>query len=298
MTTKTGTRDIHSPANVKPEDYFYLDMIWLGDPEKGPDNDAGTMSMIDDSSYVGNFARKGTCDHCGAHFLYGAVFQHTNQDVIVVGNVCADQVFGEDDKRALDLRRTKDAAAYARASSSKAQQVAALLEENPGLDEALKTEHYIVEDINARLLRHGAISEKQIALVFKIAREANAPKTCEFCDEVGHEVDHCPHRGEVAEGRREVCGRVLGTKWRGDDWGGSLKMLVLLDDGSKVWGSCPDLKVPDYTRVTERHEITRGDRISFRGTFKRSKGDPHFGFFSRPSNASLLVSSNNAGETR
>jgi len=51
-----------------------------------------------------------------------------------------------------------------------------LLADNPGLEAALLTDHRIVNDIRARFLQWGKLSERQIALVLKIAQDAAKPK--------------------------------------------------------------------------------------------------------------------------
>lgn len=45
----------------------------------------------------------------------------------------------------------------------------------PGLEDALKCSHPIVQDIAFRFNRWGSLSEKQIALVLKLAADANKP---------------------------------------------------------------------------------------------------------------------------
>lgn len=52
---------------------------------------------------------------------------------------------------------------------------AKFLAEHPGLETALATDHYIVRDIAARFQQWGSLSEKQVALVLKLAGEATQP---------------------------------------------------------------------------------------------------------------------------
>ncbi len=81
----------------------------------------------------------------------------------------------------------------------------------------------------------------------------------------------------VKEGRYEVQGEVLSTKWQESDFGGSLKMLVEVD-GFKVWGSVPSALGP----------LERGDRVAFTATVEASSDDKSFGFFKRPTKARRL----------
>lgn len=49
------------------------------------------------------------------------------------------------------------------------------LNQNPGLEEALGTDHRIVRDICDRFIRWGNLSTAQVALALKLAGEANKP---------------------------------------------------------------------------------------------------------------------------
>lgn len=81
----------------------------------------------------------------------------------------------------------------------------------------------------------------------------------------------------VPEGRVEIEGAVLATKWQESDFGGSLKMLVE-GEGFKVWGSVPSTLGP----------IESGDRVAFTATVEASADDKSFGFFKRPTKARRL----------
>ena len=80
----------------------------------------------------------------------------------------------------------------------------------------------------------------------------------------------------VPEGRIEVEGTVLVVKWQDSDYGGSYKMLVE-GTGWKVWGTVPSTL-----------DLHGGDRVTFTATVEASKDDPAFGFFKRPTKASIL----------
>jgi hypothetical protein len=65
-----------------------------------------------------------------------------------------------------------------------------LLNQNPGLDAALNTDHRIVRDIKARFEQWGKLSPAQIALVFKLSKQqeeqaANPPPVSNWVGEVG-----------------------------------------------------------------------------------------------------------------
>lgn len=82
----------------------------------------------------------------------------------------------------------------------------------------------------------------------------------------------------VVEGRYEMTGTVLSQKCQESDYGLTLKMLVAVDHGGKVWGTVPrDL------------DVATGDRVAFTATVERSRDDAAFGFFKRPTRARVLL---------
>lgn len=83
---------------------------------------------------------------------------------------------------------------------------------------------------------------------------------------------------EVPEGRVEVTGEVLTIRHDDNQWGGVTKMLVRDVRGFKVWGSRPE----------SLGEARRGDTITFTAAVTQSSDDPKFGFFKRPTKASIV----------
>lgn len=273
------TRDIHSPANVVPEHYEYVETVYLG-PEKvdkfgfsvTPEGATyhDVEGLLKSSKYFGNFHAKGTCDHCGARFVYGAVYDHIpSGDTIVVGNVCADTVFGSSSRRELDLKRAKDHVALARQKTRLGMAVASFLALHEGLESALSVNHAIARDLRGSLTCYGNLSPKQVELAFNVAkqvaeREAEVPVVY----------------ADVVEGTRVLTGRVLSTKFVENAYGGAIKMLLLTEQNEKVWGTAP-------TALLEQR-VVRGDLVRFTASVERSKDDAKFGFFSRPRKAEMV----------
>jgi hypothetical protein len=79
-------------------------------------------------------------------------------------------------------------------------------------------------------------------------------------------------------GRYEFAGLVRTIKVVHSAYGSSLKMLVELPDGNRVWGTLP----------SAISNADKGDTVQLTATVEVKAGDPHFGFFSRPSKATLL----------
>lgn len=82
----------------------------------------------------------------------------------------------------------------------------------------------------------------------------------------------------LAGGRQVLRGKVLSTKTQHSQYGTTTKMLLLLDDGNRVYGSVP----------SGLYGVDRGDRVELTGNVERSTDDQHFGFFSRPTKAQFL----------
>jgi hypothetical protein len=291
----THGRDIHSPANILPENYEYVETVYIGTVEEIAECfDNHALTLIGKSPYEGNYKAKGTCDHCGTRFAYGAVFAHTvSEDFIVVGHVCADETFGVHNRRKLDLKRAKEKAAGGRKRLKMKAAVEAMCEANPGLAEALELheKHYILADLKHKAYRYGDLSEKQIALALKLAVEATKPVECEFCGG-DHEEDHCEKREKapVSEERLVVTGKVLGCKVKESHWGSQLKMLFRTDAGYKIWTTVPSTIGFPKTKLKEAgdfQEGIKGRRLQFKVRLDKSD-DPYFCFGNRPASAKIL----------
>jgi hypothetical protein len=88
----------------------------------------------------------------------------------------------------------------------------------------------------------------------------------------------------MKEGRHEVTGKILSTKEVANAYGITEKMLVELADGNRIFGSVPKAIWSEYAT----HELI-GATVTFTAKIERSRKDEHFGFFSRPTQASLLT---------
>lgn len=225
------------------------------------------------------------CSSCGTRFVYGDVWRHVpTGEHVHVGWICAEKYELLTDRSAFELAaaRRKQATAAACTRAERAEQCQAFLDAHPGLAEALTTAHHIVSDIAVRFRRSATLSEKQVALVFKLHAEATAPKVCDYCGGA-HDLDHCEQRQPVqnTDKRSQVRGRVLATKWVDSMYGGVVKMLVLLEGGSKLWGTAPN-------SLLKSQDELKGQRVEFMAMVQPSRDDRFFGFFSRPTQALVL----------
>lgn len=114
--------------------------------------------------------------------------------------------------------------------------------------------------------RYGSLTERQeAALVRSLAQRAERQAQREVAP-----------TSPMPEGRVEVTGTVLSTKYQESQFGGCYKMLVQSDAGWKVWGTIP----------TSLGYNCKGLRVTFTATVESKEAA--FGFFSRPSKASVI----------
>lgn len=214
------------------------------------------------------------CQHCGATYNYGAVYKHNKGDVINVGHICAETHFSYPDRAALDLDILKKQVAQAREAEKLVNTIQEFLDTNPGLGEALETNHHISADLKAKLGQWGSLSPKQVELVFKLQKQV--------ADKAVAEAAKGP-RADCPKGRVQVTGTVLSTKVVEGQFGTQIKCLVEDDSLFKVWGTAP----ASLLAITDQG--LRGCRVTFSGELEPSQDDPKFGFFKRPTKPALLA---------
>lgn len=240
----------------------------------------------------GNFMRKGTCDHCGARFDWGAVYQHTSGAHIVVGNVCADKTLSVPNRHELDVRRLK--ARIAAQRETERNNAKARTEALAGGYEWLYTgahDNATLTDIARKGLTWGGLTVAQVALVKRIhdgtPAEWEVKKAAREAVRAAEEAAADPV--PVTADRIEIEGEVLTVKSQEGYLGQTvLKMLVRTTKGYKLWGSVPSVLLNDVCHDNAGNESLRGKRVSFSAKVERSKDDAKFGFFSRPTKARVV----------
>lgn len=257
-----------SEANDEFVGYMFEDLEAWNDAQPGSTPFWGWQEANTNCHEDSRFAEKGTCDHCGAHFNYGAAYMTKEGDFAIVGNVCASN------KLNLTAHEYRDAKlrTAVKAAKSKAAAEKALDELAPNRRVALDTDHYIVNSIRGNFRKWHSLSLKQWALVKKIAREE-----AEKAEAKANEPEAVAIPAELLEGRHTISGILLGTKSEpGYAYNTYItKMLVLDDRGFKIWGTLPDAI----------YEIEKGDRLTFDAAIQVSNKDECFGFFKRPTKA-------------
>jgi hypothetical protein len=277
--------DAHSPTNFVAGDYEFHDCLYQGPVtlDNFTEMDywralkARVREDVEKQDFKGNWYKHHTCDHCGTHFSYGAVYIHLKTgEFVVVGHQCADETFSPSFKRANELARMKAIVKHGLARNKRQAAVVLFCEKNPGLAAALELadKHHILQDLKFKLGQYSDLSEKQVALALKIAVQVNETDARRAAEALEPKVP-------VVVGKRDVAGTILATKVQEGDYGTTYKMLVKLDSGEKVWGS-----IPSDIIGNDGIQVLRGKEVSFTATFEVGD-DPCFGFFKRPRKASL-----------
>ncbi len=226
----------------------------------------------------------GSCTICGAHFVYGDVWRHKDGEHIHIGHTCAAKYEMVVERGDFDARYEsfKARTAAHRIAESNRSEREAFLAEHAGLEDALKTDHHIVQDIAARFRSQRFLSEPQIALVMKLAHEAANPPPAEV---------NVP----APEGRVLVRGVIVSAK--GDDgaYGPQYRMTVKVatPDGSWLaWGTIPQSIFDDANEKIQNEQgylrHLRGCEVEFTATLKRGR-DAHFALFKRPTKARIVT---------
>ena len=295
MTTAQRT-DIHRPSLLDPAEYSYLGCFYQGASDEMARSYMLDMRELEREierretiAFDGNYTAKLTCDHCGASFNHGAVFQHIPTNTyITVGHICANDTIGLPSKAAAARRNAEKAARAAAERAALIASRAAWREENGDIlafladeDEREKSGgrpvHYFLRDMISAVARYGGLTEGQANATRKFMERA-----AEFAARDAERAAAPEPTTPLVEGRRIVEGEIVSTKWQDSLYGGALKMLVVEDDLNKVWGTVP--------RILDDEEL-KGARVRFQAQVERSRDDEHFGFFKRPTKAEVVTRS-------
>lgn len=226
----------------------------------------------------------GKCTICGAVYVHGDIWMHRpTGEHIHVGHTCSDKYSMLADRGDFDaaLASHRQRTAAARLAVENRAERDAFLAEHAGLAEALETDHEIVKDIAARFRQYRSLTEKQIALVMKLAAESANPLPVE-------------RNIPAPTGKTTVRGRVVSVKSQETAYGMTMRMTVKVttDDGTWLcWGTCPESILAvgrDHIGDAARDASTwlRGRDVEFTATLKPGR-DAHFAIFSRPTRAGV-----------
>lgn len=218
----------------------------------------------------------GKCSVCGANYIYGDVWVHEpTGEHIHIGYDCAAkyQMMADRSEYELAAGRHRQAAAREIAKAQAKEERARFLAQHEGLEEALKKPHRIIQDIAQRFQEYKTLSEKQVALVMKLAKESETQQE---------------EKKAVAPvgGRKTFQGTIVSTKSQ-DGFHGNIeyKMTVKVETADGVWfawGTIPSALF-DQVEAGEQGKIytLRGMKVEISATLEAGR-DPHFAFMKRP----------------
>lgn len=294
MSTRT---DIHRPVDFDPASYSYVGSF---DPEGNypigtpvGDTRSALRHLLATAGHVGgNYATKGTCDHCGARFRYTAVLRHLPTDTyIAVGETCLDNRFSLATKADFDaLRKAAALDRQAQRIKTAAREFVAnlpepartILDRETDLAATYSLEGYglrTVTDIRNKIWNsYGNASERAVAFAVKLAEEAK-PRQERAAAITAERAAEEPT--DAPEGKHVVQGTVIKRSWKENEWGGGIKLVIKVKTADrKVW-LC-------YVSEPSKSECERGDVVELTCTLTRSDRDRNFAFGKRPSKFSVL----------
>lgn len=224
----------------------------------------------------------GGCAHCGAHYSYGSVFRDklNENHFIGIGHTCAEERFTCDSNLMLRAKLAHKRGTSAKKNAKLKEKWLKFVADVSGLEEALKLEHYITQDIRRKGERYGSISSAQIDLLFRLVDQEKEKAERKKLEDSRIKVP-VPESDE----RVRITGRVISVKEVDDYYsrsGGTItKMVVEVshDEGSyRIWGTVP-MKI---------WAAKPGDTVAFDAKIVRSDKDEAFGFFNRPTKPVIL----------
>lgn len=238
-------------------------------------------------------SRGSQCDHCGAHIRYVVVIKHRSTgDYLAIGEQCAQNRIGSMDQATWQVKQLREAAQRVRqaernrearlarnrewlAESPARAQVVVQLE---NLTEAHPNDNFY-RSLSRYYQEQGMLTHSQERAVVRAA-EREAARAVRLAAEALEPVV------PVQAGKQTVTGEVLSLRWQESDYGSVLKMLVKSTTGFKVYGSVPQsLK----QAVEWDNEKLVGKRIRFTAQLEPKANEPGFGYFKRPTQATVVT---------
>jgi hypothetical protein len=151
------------------------------------------------------------------------------------------------------------------------EQAQSLYEQQRGLE--IQREERTIYDILLTIIRQGRMSDKQAGYIRKLQDRIStrAERQAQY-DAERAKAENCPR------GRVELTGDVLKVKEQVSKFGLVWKVLIKTNKGFLVWGTLPQ----------SISQADRGSRVSLIANVTPSDKDEKFGFYSRPTKATIL----------
>jgi hypothetical protein len=219
---------------------------------------------------------KAACQYCGTGIRYQFFLQSADGKKFYVGSDC---IYKSGDAGLINIakkersRLAKEKRDARKAQSRQERQAKWDAERAEKLEKFL-ADHFTIKpvfdwaatstgialDIYNNLAKWGNLTESQIALLVRFFNDAQKPKA------------DCP------SGKVTIEGVVISTKFVDGYYGCQYKMTVESNDGYRVFGTVPK----------SLDNVEKGNKIRFVATIEPAPNDKHFGFFSRPKEATFM----------
>jgi len=222
-----------------------------------------------------------SCDYCGTSIKNIYLILSTDHRQFKVGCDCVYKTgdFGlKSEIKAIRRRHKNDEMATKKAALSAEREERleverqSILDQNPGLQDALCVDHPIVRDIAVRFAKYRKITNRQIALVLRLAEESRRPPEKLVVAPVG-------------TGRQTFLGVVVSAKAYDTPYGTAYKMTVKVPCGDGIWlawGTVPAALLDSMPcGPNGRLDALRGATVKLTATLKPGK-DAHFALTGRP----------------
>ena len=286
MNRAEARNDIHRKSVFQPEFYTFVGWYTLRALARKGSKAAILKSSVEaweGSEEAQDFKAMqwgdwGQCVVCGARYVMGEVWKHKEtMDHIHVGWECALK-YREIVAAGVNwvaIKKDRDAWLEGERTKVKAEKFVAM---HPGLAEALDVDHDISRDLKFKLGKYGDLSDRQVALAFRLRDQvaADAAKRAAWQSERDAEAKVAAPTGRVS-----IRGVVLSIKEHSSAYGDCLKMTVKVKTADGMWlawGTIPGSIAAD---------VRKGDEVAFDGEVEAGR-EPHFAFFKRPTKASIV----------
>lgn len=302
--------DIHRPKTVEPTDYTFVDAYELSDREGNPDPayftkdvDALLARGLRIADHLDTSYWAGVCGTCGQRGLtYVALMIHkATGEFMVVGSTCISTTFESarlclDKKQAAAAQARKDAKLLAGFNAAVAAEpvLAVAVEKLAALREMGETFEWrkaahTLQSIVGKCRQYGnGLSERQTPYVTKLMTwiDEDIARAAKWATQ---RAEQQANATDAPTGRVVVIGEIVSAKWHDNGFGDTLKILVLSDEGFKVWCSLPSAFRYNSEDMYTQPQDVKGKRVRMTVTLAPSEDDATFAFGTRPARAEFVA---------
>lgn len=270
--------DVHRPSVINPGDYEYVSV-------------SQRRKAVKEGANPHSGGPAGTCHHCGKWIVWEVNYRHIpSGNLMTFGYICAgilDLTDNRIDHEMVLLQRAcaneKKKWEFENAARTRLEQFQV---EHPDVFNYLNnldpdSDDRFLQSVRFNLQKWGNLWPNQIDAVrrVKAAKEARAIREAE-------EAAKLSTAPALQAGVQTIEGEIISTRWVQGFTGESvLKMLVLLDNGNKVFGTAP-AKVRQHVNYVD--DAMKGLKVSFVAEVKPKIGEDHFGYYKSPKQVKVV----------